>query len=80
VWLHDVGSATGMGTRPRMNTSTVGYGRCSGCKELKHVMVDGAVAEHNDYDTEGTSVSVVRCAGSGRPPVDAEKETTPASS
>jgi hypothetical protein len=62
-----------------METLDVDYGRCSGCHELKHV-AGGIVAEHNGYDTDGTSVTVVRCPGSGRPPVDAEEEVAPASS
>jgi hypothetical protein len=62
-----------------MNTSEVGYGRCSGCNQVKHVMADGTVALHNGYDTEGMSVAVVRCPGSGRPPVDAGEETAPPS-
>ena len=65
---------------PAMETSGVDYGRCSGCNELKHVIAGGIVAEHNGYDTDGTSVAVVRCPGSGRPPVDAEEEVAPVSS
>jgi hypothetical protein len=62
-----------------METLDVDYGRCSGCHELKHV-AGGIVAEHNGYDTDGTSVAVVRCPGSGRPPVDAGEEAAPVSS
>ena len=62
-----------------MDTSDVGYGRCGGCNELKHVTAGGTVAEHNGYDTDGTSVAVVRCPGSGRPPLDTEQEARPAS-
>jgi hypothetical protein len=61
-----------------MNTIGAIYGRCSGCSELKHVTADATVADHNGYDTEGTSVAVVRCPGSGRPPVDAQDEVNPA--
>ena len=63
-----------------MDTPDVDYGRCSGCHELKHVMAGATVAEHNGYDADGTSVAVVRCTGSGRPPLDAEEEVTPPSS
>jgi len=63
-----------------MDTADVYYGRCSGCNELKHVKAGGTMAEHNGYDTDGTSVAVVRCPGSGRPPVDAEEEVAPVSS
>jgi hypothetical protein len=60
-----------------MDTPDVSYGRCSHCNELKHVMADGTVAEHNDYNAEGMSVAAVRCPGSGRPAVDAEEVVTP---
>ena len=30
-----------------MDTSGVTYGRCSGCKEIKHLRADGTIAEHN---------------------------------
>ena len=63
-----------------MDTPDVEYGRCSGCNELKHVIAGRTVAEHNGYDTEGASVAVVRCPGSGRPPMDAQEEVAPASS
>jgi hypothetical protein len=63
-----------------MDTPDVDYGRCSGCNELKHVIAGGTVAEHNGYITDGTSVAVVRCPGSGRPPADAEEEVAPVSS
>ena len=63
-----------------MDTLDVGYGRCSGCNELKHVIAGGTVAEHNGYDAAGTSVAVVRCPGSGHPPMDAQEEVAPASS
>jgi hypothetical protein len=63
-----------------MDTPDVDYGRCSACHELKHVIAGGIVAEHNGYDTDGTSVTVVRCPGSGRPPVDAEEEAPRVSS
>lgn len=59
-----------------MDTLYVGYGRCSDCKELKHVMADGTVAKHNAYNAEGMSVAVVRCPGSGRPALDAEEGVT----
>ena len=62
-----------------MNTTRAIYGRCSGCNELKHMTADATVADHNGYDTEGTSVAVVRCPGSGRPPVDAQDEVNSAS-
>jgi hypothetical protein len=62
-----------------MDSPDVDYGRCSGCKELKHVMAGGTVAEHNGYVTHRTSIAVVRCPGSGRPPVDAEEDVAPAS-
>jgi hypothetical protein len=60
-----------------MDTSGVTYGRCSGCKEIKHLRADGTIADHNGCDTEGTSVAVIRCPGSGRPHLDVEEETTP---
>ena len=63
-----------------MDTPVVSYGHCSACHELKHVVAGGLVAGHNGYDTDGTSVTVVRCPGSGRPPVDAEKEVAAVSS
>ena len=63
-----------------MDTLDVGYGRCSGCHELKHVMAGATVAQHNGYDADGTLVTVVRCPGSGRPPLDAEQEVAPTSS
>jgi hypothetical protein len=62
-----------------MDTPDVDYGRCSGCHELKHVIA-GGVVDHNGYDTDGTSVAVVRCPGSGRPPVDVEEEAAPVAS
>jgi hypothetical protein len=62
------------------DTPNVDYGRCSGCNELKHVIAGGTAAEHNGYDADGTSVAVVRCPGSGRPPVDAGEEVAPTSS
>jgi hypothetical protein len=65
---------------PAMETPGVDYGRCSDCKELKHVTADGTVADHNGYDIDGTSVVVIRCPGSGRPPVGAEEEVAPARS
>ena len=40
---------------------------------------DATVADHNGYHTEGTSVTVVRCPGSGLPPLDAQAEVKPAS-
>jgi hypothetical protein len=49
------------------------YGRCSGCREIKHVAADGTVDDHNRYDSEGTSVAIVRCPGSGRPALDADE-------
>lgn len=61
-----------------METSYVGYGRCSGCQEIKHVRADGTVAPHNGYDTDGTAVSVIRCPGSDRAPA-AEEKVAPAS-
>jgi hypothetical protein len=73
-------NCTFMGIRPHVDTSGVSYGRCSGCEEIKHVRADGTVADHNGYDTQGTSVAVIRCPGSGRPPLDVEAEITPASS
>jgi hypothetical protein len=62
-----------------MDTLDVAYGRCSGCHELKHV-AGGTVTNHNGYDTDGTSVAVVRCPGSGRPPVDVDEEVAPVAS
>ena len=62
-----------------MDTPDIDYGRCSVCHELKHV-ITGGIVDHNGYDTDGTSVAVVRCPGSGRPPVDAEEEVAPVSS
>jgi len=61
-----------------METSDVGYGRCSGCREIKHVRADGTVAAHNGYDTDGTAVAVIRCPGSDRAPL-AEEKVAPAS-
>lgn len=56
-----------MGTRSAMRTENAEYGRCPGCRKIKHLVADGAVAAHNRYDHRGTSVTVVRCPGSGRP-------------
>jgi hypothetical protein len=74
-----VGVAAPMGIHSSMNTPGAGYGWCSGCDELKHVMDDGTVAAHNQYRSEGTSVAVVRCTGSGREPLDAKEEITSSS-
>jgi hypothetical protein len=62
-----------------MGTPGADYGRCSDCNEIKHVTADGIVAEHNQYDSEGTAVAVVRCPGSGREPLDAEEDVIPSS-
>ena len=62
-----------------METSYVGYGRCSGCQEIKHVRADGTVAAHNGYDTDGTAVAVIRCPGSNRAPVADEEKVAEAS-
>ena len=62
-----------------METSDVGYGRCSGCREIKHVMADGTVAPHNGYDTDGTAVAVIRCPGSDRAHVADEEKVAEAS-
>ena len=62
-----------------METFDVSYGRCSGCHEIKHVRADGNVAAHNGYDTEGTSVAVIRCPGSNRAPVADEEKVAEAS-
>jgi hypothetical protein len=56
-----------------MRTSRAGYGRCSGCNEIKHVAADGTVNEHNRYDSEGTSLTTVRCPGSRRPRLDPDE-------
>jgi hypothetical protein len=61
-----------------MDTLGAIYGRCSGCNEIKLLTADGTVAGHNRYDTAGTSVAVLRCPGSGSPPVDAEEHITSA--
>jgi hypothetical protein len=57
-----------------VDTSDAFYGRCSGCDEIKHVTADGTVHEHNDYEGDGTSLVVVRCPGSGRPPRDTDED------
>jgi hypothetical protein len=57
-----------------MGSSRNGYGRCSGCHEIKHVAADGTVDAHNRYDAEGITAAVVRCPGSHRPPVDEAAE------
>ena len=62
-----------------METSDVGYGRCSGCQEIKYVRPDGTVADHNGYDVHGTSVAVVLCPGSNRAPVADEGKIARAS-
>ena len=74
-----VGFAAPLGIHSSMDTPGAGYGRCSDCNEIKHVMADGTVAAHNQYHSEGTSVAVVRCAGSGREPLDAKEEITSSS-
>ncbi len=51
-------------------TVTPGYGRCAGCAEIKQVTPDGVVQVHNGYRADGTTVAVLRCPGSGEPPVD----------
>jgi hypothetical protein len=61
-----------MGIRPSMGTYAAGYGRCSGCNEIKHVAADGTVNAHNRYDSAGTSLTAFRCPGSGRPQLDAD--------
>jgi hypothetical protein len=74
------GGATRTASPPRwvsvqaMGTPDGGYRRCSGCNEIKRVAADGIVDEHNRYDGAGTSVAILRCPGSGRPPLDADRE------
>jgi hypothetical protein len=53
-----------------VTTDNAGYGRCSSCDEIKRIAADGTVHEHNRYDGQGTSVAVIRCPGSGRPPLN----------
>jgi len=62
-----------------METSYVGYGRCSGCQEIKYVRADGTVADHNGYDAHGASATVIRCPGSNQAPVADEEEVAEAS-
>ena len=69
---NQIGVTAPMGIPSSMDTPGAGYGRCSACNEIKYVMADGTVAAHNQYHSEGTSVAVVRCPGSGREPLDAK--------
>jgi hypothetical protein len=41
------------------------YGTCGTCRQLKHVRPDGRVRNHNRFAARGTTISQLRCGGSG---------------